>query len=35
MSVQYLARIRGHVEDLAEDAGLEDSELFARHGTSS
>jgi len=29
-SVQYLARIRGHVQDLAEDAGLEDSELFAR-----
>jgi AcrR family transcriptional regulator len=29
-SVQYLARIRGHVQDLAEDAGLEDPELFAR-----
>jgi AcrR family transcriptional regulator len=29
-SVQHLARIRGHVQDLAEDAGLEDPELFAR-----
>lgn len=29
-SVQYLARIRGHVQTLAEDAGLERCELFAR-----
>ena len=29
-SVQYLARIRGHVQRLAEDAGLERCELFAR-----
>ncbi|CAH0190755.1 hypothetical protein SRABI83_01660 [Arthrobacter sp. Bi83] len=29
-SVEYLARIRGHVQTLAEDAGLEHSDLFAR-----
>jgi hypothetical protein len=29
-SVTYLARIRGHVQAVAEDAGLEHSELFAR-----
>jgi AcrR family transcriptional regulator len=29
-SVQYLARIRGYVQTLAEDAGLERCELFAR-----
>lgn len=29
-SVHYLARIRGHVQKLAEDAGLERCELFAR-----
>jgi len=29
-SVEYLARIRGHVQALAEDAGLEPCDLFAR-----
>ncbi|UKA53944.1 TetR/AcrR family transcriptional regulator [Arthrobacter sp. FW305-BF8] len=29
-SVTYLARIRGHVQAVADDAGLEHSELFAR-----
>jgi AcrR family transcriptional regulator len=29
-SVEHLARIRGHVQALAEDAGLEGCELFAR-----
>ena len=29
-SVQYLARIRGHAQELADDAGLERSGVFAR-----